>query len=177
MLLNDRQIIELVEKEKLIDPFINHKVKTGLSYGLEPFGYSIRLANTFKVYADHVAIIDPLEKQEMIEIVADSYVLQPQTVVLGMSLEYFRLPSNVSMMLDGKSSYYRTGVRLNCTLADAKWSGNYTIAITNNGDRPVRLHANQGIGQALFFQGDEPLAVYSGKYNGTTRPTESIMWS
>lgn len=175
-LLNDRQIAELVEKEKMIDPFIDHKVKEGLSYGLEPFGYSIRLGNIFKVYGDTVKVIDPLEKQDMVEIIADSYILQPQTLVLGVSLEYFRLPLTVSMMLDGKSSYYRTGIRLNCTLADAGWHGNYTIAITNNGDLPVKLHAYKGIGQALFFQGEEPLSVYTGKYNGTTKPTEAIMW-
>ena len=45
MILNDKQIKKLVEKEGMIDPFVDKLVHNGISHGLGTFGYDIRCGN------------------------------------------------------------------------------------------------------------------------------------
>ena len=49
MLLNDKQIKEMQELHGVLTPFVDHKVKEGLSYGLGCHGYDIRIDKEFLI--------------------------------------------------------------------------------------------------------------------------------
>ena len=62
----------------------------------------------------------------------------------------------------------RTGVLVNVTPFEPEWEGFVTVSIANTTPVPVRIFANEGLCQVLFFQSDEPCEVSykdrKGKY-------------
>ena len=68
----------------------------------------------------------------------------------------------------GKSTYARAGVLVNVTPFEPEWEGFVTVSIANTLPLPVRVYANEGLCQVLFFQSDEPCGVSykdrKGKY-------------
>ena len=49
MILNDKQIKELAEKEEMISPFVSESISKGISHGLNSFGYDLRCGSEFKI--------------------------------------------------------------------------------------------------------------------------------
>ena len=165
MLLNDKEIKKLAVEKKMLEPFVDHKVQGKLSYGLDPFGYTIRLSNEFK-YFKEIEMFDPLLDNEkfLADVEGDVFLLSPGSFVLGRSVEYFRMPPDVTGIAFTKSSYARLGIFANITTIDAGWEGFLTIEVANLGSNPVKLYANKGIAQIHFFKGKVPENSYSGKY-------------
>ena len=48
MILNDKQITLLAEKQQMISPFENNSVSKGISHGLNSFGYDLRCKSYLK---------------------------------------------------------------------------------------------------------------------------------
>ena len=97
-----------------------------------------------------------------------SYPLPPGGYVLGRTVEYLRIPRKVLTLATGKSTYARAGVLVNVTPFEPEWEGFPTISIANTTPVPVRIYANEGICQVLFFESDEACEVSyrdrKGKY-------------
>lgn len=68
------------------------------------------------------------------------------------------------------STYARCGIIINVTPLEPEWEGYVTIEISNTTPLPARIYANEGIGQVLFLESDEPCEVSyadkKGKYQG-----------
>ena len=68
----------------------------------------------------------------------------------------------------GKSTYARSGIIINVTPLEPEWEGHVTISISNTAPFPVRLYANEGIGQVVFLRAAEvcetSYADKKGKY-------------
>jgi deoxycytidine triphosphate deaminase len=62
------------------------------------------------------------------------------------------------------------GIIINVTPLEPEWEGYVTIEISNTTPLPARIYANEGIGQVLFLESDEPCetsyADKKGKYQG-----------
>jgi len=168
MLLNDKQIKELVKKKEMIVLFVDHKEEGKLSYGLDPYGYTLRLSNEFAYFENNInQPLNPLSEDihNTIKYIAtDRYLLKPKEVVLGKSIEYIDMPKNVTGFAYTKSTYARLGVFANITTIDAGWEGFLTIEIANLGKNPVYIIANRGIAQIHFIKGEEANSKYNGKY-------------
>lgn len=177
-ILNDKKIAGLVHSHEMISPFSPVKVRnTGeISYGLQSYGYDIRLADEFKILPDDLPLdtfIDPKNFNDSIfeHITTKDIFVPPNSMVLARSLEYMRMPRNVTGIVMGKSTYARCGIITNFTPLEAGWDGHITIEISNTTPLPVRIYANEGIAQVLFFMGDDPGLDYSqtgGTYQGQT---------
>jgi dCTP deaminase len=87
-------------------------------------------------------------------------------------VEYLRIPRDVLTLCTGKSTYARAGILVNITPFEPEWEGYPTIAIANTTRVPVKIYANEGLCQVLFFQSDEPCEVSyadrKGKYQAQT---------
>jgi len=100
VILNDKQIIELCE-QGMITPFLREKISHGvISYGLSSYGYDIRIANKFKVFTNvYSTVVDPknFDPRTMVDVVSeDSVLIPPNSFALGMSIEYFRMPADLT---------------------------------------------------------------------------------
>jgi dCTP deaminase len=165
----------------MIEPFEPAQVRGGvISYGLSSYGYDIRLAGEFKrlaVAGLEDVVLDPkaIDAGTFTDLSAEAIDLAPQTFVLGRTVEYFRIPSQVLTLCVGKSSYARCGVVVNVTPFEPGWEGYATLCIANVGPRSVRLYAGEGIAQVVFFESDEACEVtYAdkrGKYQAQRNVT------
>ncbi|MFU2158047.1 dCTP deaminase [Caldisericum sp. AR60] len=181
-LKSDKWIKEKAIKEKMIEPFVDHLESHGvISYGLSSYGYDMRIANEFKVFTGAIgketAIVDPkkFDKDLLQDYVGDFVIIPPNSYVLGKSVEYFRIPKNVHCIVLGKSTYARSGIIVNITPLESGWNGFVTIEISNATPLPVKVYANEGIAQVLFFEGDEACEVSYEDRHGKYQNQEGII--
>ncbi len=173
----DWQIIDSSTWLKMIEPFEPKQVKEVngqrvISYGLSSFGYDMRVANEFKIFSastGQLTVIDPkaIEEKALVDYVGGYCIIPPNSFALARSVEYFRMPANVTGIVLGKSTYARCGIVTNFTPLESGWEGFVTIEISNTTPVPVKVYANEGIAQCLFFGGEFPLVTYAdrkGKY-------------
>jgi dCTP deaminase len=100
---------------------------------------------------------------------APHFKIPPNEFVLCRSLEYFRIPKDVLCVVVGKSTYARCGLIVNTTPLEPGWEGHVTIELSNTAPLPIRVYANEGIAQVLFFRGRPAAKNYAdklGKYQG-----------
>ncbi len=170
----DQWIMRMAKDKNMIVPFAREQIKkNNISFGLSSFGYDIRLASEFKLFnPPQDIIIDPKRIQENVfrSIKADMCTIAANSFVLARSLEYFRIPGNVLGIVVGKSTYARCGILVNVTPLEPSWEGFLTISISNTSPRPVKIYADEGIAQVLFFESDEKCNLSyrqrQGKYQG-----------
>jgi dCTP deaminase len=181
----DRWIRQMAEDKGMIEPFVPHLVQEGvISYGLSSYGYDLRLADEWRIPRVAPAPVPQLDPKAMpkgffTELQADMFDLAPGTYVLGRTVEYLRIPADVLTLCTGKSSYARCGILVNVTPFEPGWEGFATLCIANLGGHSVRLHAGEGIAQALFFRSDEPCetsyADRAGRYQAQKGITAARM--
>lgn len=162
----------------MIMPYLAEAVRDGvISYGPSSYGYDIRVADDFKIFTNvNTTVVDPknFDANSFVEFQGEICTIPPNSFVLARSIEYMRMPRNVTGILLGKSTYSRCGIVTNFTPLEAGWEGHITIEISNTTPLPARIYANEGIAQALFFEADENcLESYAdraagsgGKYQG-----------
>lgn len=170
---SDRWIIEMARSHQMIHPFSENQVRSGISFGVSSYGYDFSLADEFKVLDPGATdVIDPKNSGSAVflDVKAESILIPANSFVLGRSREYFKIPRNVITICFGKSTYARSGVIVNVTPFEPEWEGFATVSLANTAPRPVRLYANEGVGQILFLQADELCQVSyrdkKGKYQG-----------
>lgn len=188
MIKSDLWLRRMAEEHQMITPFLPELVREVKGYkiisaGASSYGYDMRLADDgFRIFSSvYGSEIDPkhFDENSLIEpeirTAQDGskyYLLPPHHYGLGVTVETFKMPRNVTGIALGKSTYARAGLLVNTTPLEAGWTGRLVVEIANLANLPLRVYVNEGIGQILFFQSDEECAVsYSdrdGKYQGQT---------
>jgi dCTP deaminase len=116
----------------------------------------------------HIYHNETIERHDEDNDADESYFILPaHSYALGVSVEQFNMPRNVTSICLGKSTYARCGILINVTPLESEWKGYLTIEISNISPSPCRIYLNEGIAQLLFFQGNEPKTSYNdrkGKY-------------
>ena len=183
----------MAEEHQLIQPFEASLVRESggrriISAGASSYGYDMRLADDgFRVFSPiHGREIDPkkFDDDSLVEPplrTADDgsryYLMPPHSYALGVTVETFRMPRNVTGICMCKSTYARAGLMLNTTPLEAGWTGRLVIELGNLADLPLRVYVNEGIGQVLFFESNEDCDTSyddrGGKYQGQTGLTYS----
>src|SRR2546423_11949554 len=115
----DRWIRHMAETQGMIEPFSSAQVAKGtISYGLSSYGYDLRLADEFKIFAPPpLQVIDPksIPPEYYRDYRALTCDIPPNGYVLGRTLEYLRIPRDILTLCVGKSTYARAGVLINVT--------------------------------------------------------------
>lgn len=149
-----------------------------LSYGTSSFGYDVTLSDEFRIFTNiNSTIIDPLNFDEkcLQEFKGDVCIIPPNSYILAVTREFFDIPRNVMVICVGKSTYARCGAIVNVTPIEPGFKGHVVIEISNATNLPMKIYANQGIAQFLFFESDEDCetsyADKGGKYQGQTGVT------
>ena len=172
---SDKWIKEHASKG-MIEPFVGGQMSEGvISFGVSSYGYDMRVADEFKIFTNvHSTIVDPknFSERSFVNFKGQECIIPPNSFALGKSVEYFRIPRNVLCVVLGKSTYARAGIIVNVTPLEPSWEGYVTIEISNTTPLPVKVYANEGIAQVLFFESDEECAVSyrdkKGKYQEQT---------
>lgn len=155
----------------------------------------IRLGTEFIVFRrTKYSILDVLDEtkeslesrigkyQEKVYItIGEKLILHPQQLVLGCTLEYFRLPNDLIGEVIGRSSWGRLGLVISAaTLVHPSFAGVITLELANEGDAPIALYPGVRIAQLVFHKFtnikelDEELL--NTKYIGAIGPSFSKLY-
>lgn len=144
-----------------------------LSWGLSSFGYDVRLDRDFRIFTNvNSKIIDPHNFDEgcYVRHLGDEVIIPPNGFILGLTVEYIRVPRDVLVICLGKSTLARCGAIVNVTPLEPEWEGKVVIEISNTTSLPLKIYANEGVAQFLFLKGDRACrtsyADRLGKYQG-----------
>lgn len=175
-LLNDLQIQKLAENDILF-PFVGEKQRSlgdgtsAISFGLSQAGYDIRLsAGEFLVFNETILDAKSMSNGQKATLHGDAtsasqwYILPPHCHGLGTSLELISMPNDIFAFGQGKSTYARCGLISNITPLEPGWSGHLTMCFVNPTPFPIKLYANEGIAQLVFFAIEEVGRAYEGAY-------------
>jgi dCTP deaminase len=95
------------------------------------------------------------------------YMMPAYSSALGVTVERFAIPHDVTGIAMAKSTYARVGLVCTITPLEPGWQGYLTMELANHTPYPVKVYANEGIAQILFHRGDECNTTYAdrgGKY-------------
>ncbi len=168
---SDRWIRRMAEQSGMIEPFDATLVREVggrriISAGASSYGYDMRLAaDGLRVFSPiHGREIDPknFDDESLVEPPIRTtddgsryYLMPPHSYALGVTVETFKMPRNVTGIAVGKSTYARAGLLVNTTPLEAGWTGRLVVELANLADLPLRVYVGEGIGQVLFFESDE----------------------
>lgn len=168
-------------QKDMIVPFSPELVKTEgmkkiISYGISSFGYDLRLADEYKVFTNTYAdvIVDPknFDSRAFVDVKGLGYcIIPPNSFALAKTMEYIKMPRNVTGLVTCKSSYARCGIISPSCVLEANWEGVVTIEISNTTPLPAKVYSFEGFVQVLFFEGEPCEISYAdrdGKYQGQT---------
>lgn len=179
MLKNDKWIKTQIEKGNITSANPELIYKGVISYGVSSFGYDVALGPKLmcrkQASGDH---IDPkfIHPDDWHQVNLDDscrsnyYDVPPYSFVLGHSVEYFKIPRNITGLVFPKSTYARCGLNCFQTVLEAGWEGQITLEFANNTPSFIRLYIGEGCAQVLFLEGEPPKCSYderNGKYQGS----------
>lgn len=122
-----------------VTPFCERTVSNGMTYGLGPAGYDVRLAETI--------------------------VLSPGAFTLGSTIERFDMPADMLGVVHDKSTWARRGVFVQNTVIEPGWRGYLTLEITFHSGVTTAIPAGAPIAQIVFHRLEAPTdQPYAGKY-------------
>lgn len=136
----------------LVSPFAEQAVSDGLTYGLGPCGYDIRIA--------------------------EAVLMEPgrHGVWLASAMEHLSLPADLMAVVHDKSTWARRGLFLQNTVIEPGWHGHLTLELTWHGEDQLYIKPGTPIAQVVFHRLDEPTdRPYRGRYQGQPpHPVEAI---
>ena len=179
--LPDHWIAIMAKTRRMIDPFAPGRARKGrISYGTSSYGYDFRLADEFKVPVfEDIPYLDPkgLNQLHFQDHSARSCLIPARSFILGRSLEYFRIPRNVLVLCQGKSTYARCGVIVNVTPLEPEWEGFITISLVNTAPVPVKVYAGEGIGQVVMLRAEDECSTSYADRRGKYQAQKNIQVS
>ncbi len=172
MILSDVTLREKLDRGELV-------VEPLEDYLIRPASIDLRLGTHFlKVDENDFEIIrldDPIKylKMEM-----DEIIIPPMSFLLATTMEYIKLPQDLTAFVEGRSSIGRIGLFVeNAGWVDPGFEGELTLELYNANRQPIRLIAGRRICQLVFAQMDRPAsAPYRGKYQGQRKPMGSRIY-
>lgn len=84
-----------------------------------------------------------------------------------MSLEYFRIPPNITVLGRRKTTYSSIGISVNVSSINPGWEGRLRIHIANVNSAPVRIYGEQGILYLEFSETDGTCEMPYDRLPGT----------
>ena len=130
---------QTIRRLRPVEPFHERTERSGLTYGLGPAGYDVRIAETL--------------------------ILGPGELQLASTLERFNMPTSHLAMVADKSTWARRGLAVQHTVIEPGWRGYLTLELTNHSTVPIKLTTGDPIAQIIFHQLDQPTDTpYDGRY-------------
>jgi len=169
MILSDKTIKKLLKSGELgVSPLEDMQI--------QPASIDVRLGNSFSIMESSSSGIISMDKPiEYRQIIDDTFLLLPKQFVLATTMEYFRLPDDLTAFVEGRSSIGRMGLFIqNAGWVDPGFEGEITLELFNASDSAIELKTGRRVGQIVFAKLDDKAEhPYRGKYQGQRTATGS----
>jgi dCTP deaminase len=169
MILSDISLREMLANKSLV-------VEPTTPDSIQPASIDCRLGTHFLLIEDnsmHVISMDSEIKYREYE--GDKITLPPHSFLLATTLEYVKLPNDLTAFVEGRSSIGRMGLFIqNAGWVDPGFEGRITLELYNANSLPIQLEAGRRICQLVFCKMDQAtLNPYRGKYQGQQKSVGS----
>jgi dCTP deaminase len=140
-----------IRRRGIFTPFSERTTMHGMTYGLGPAGYDVRIA-------EHV-------------------ILKPGDSILASTIEHFEMPNDLLGMVADKSTWARRFLAVQNTIIEPGWRGHLTLELSNHGSDVLEVLAGMPIAQIILNVLDQPAEnPYAGKYQDQVRgPVAAII--
>lgn len=184
-ILNYEQIIQRlyekdIKKRLVITPLID-EVQIGSGT------VDLRLGNTFILFKSRkIHTIEPPKETEdkireyqekIVYRYGAKFILQPGSFILGSTLEYLKMPSDLLGYIVGRSSWGRLGLIIETSpIVEPCFLGVLTFELSNLGTIPIAIYPGSRIAQISFHKSDSRKLedcmkkFLSSKYSLATAP-------
>jgi dCTP deaminase len=169
VILSDRTLKQLIQSGELEVRPLNEE-------SIQPASIDCRLGDHFLVVEDRqMNTIDLNSEIIYRQINGPAITVPPHSFLLATTMEYIRLPHNLTAFVEGRSSIGRIGLFIqNAGWVDPGFEGQITLELYNANSLPIRLEAGRRICQLVFCRMDQAAAApYQGKYQGQMNATGS----
>jgi dCTP deaminase len=193
-ILNETQILK-----RLVDPDMERRIViTPLIKPEEQFGpnsIDLRLGSDFQVMRrtnlTHLNLIqeeaslahDLRRSVDYVKAtVTEPFILHPGEFALASTLEFIKVPLDLSARLEGRSTWGRLGLQIHATagFVDPGFTGILTFELSNVSLVPLPLYPGVRIAQICFFQGERTNLPYTqkrySKYSGKASTASSAFF-
>ena len=115
------------------------------------------------------------KSQEVIRVnLGEPFILHPQQPTLASTLEYVRLPDNLTGIVASRSSWNRLFVQVAPASIFPGFAGVITLTLLNHGDTPIVLRPGFRIAQLMFYKLVSP-ARHESRYGTATGASASMI--
>lgn len=168
MILSGPEILKRLGSDIVIQPYQKDL--------LNPNSYNLCLHNELMVYTNLPLDMKKPNPTKMITIPETGYLLEPQKLYLGRTLEYTET-YNLVPMLEGRSSIGRLGMFVHITagFGDVGFKGYWTLEILVT--HPLIIYPNVQICQIFYHTIEGKIVEYkSGKYQENKGIQPSLLY-
>lgn len=169
MILSDKTIAEMIKNKKLsINPLTENQI--------QPASVDLRLGTSYLKIKEHQVGFMSLDQEiEYEHFENDEVIIPPHSFLLATTMEYVKLPDNLTAFVEGRSSIGRMGLFIqNAGWVDPGFEGQITLELYNANRLPIKLIKGWRICQLVFAQMDQFAEhPYKGKYQGQLNATGS----
>jgi dCTP deaminase len=162
MILSDETLREmLADKRIVVDPIEPYQV--------QPASIDLRLGRHFlKIDENTLESLSLDSELPYVKIEKEEIIIPPHSFLLATTVEFIRIPANVTAFVEGRSSIGRMGLFIqNAGWVDPGFEGNITLELFNANRLPLRLSSGRRICQIVFaFMDKATRTPYAGKYQG-----------
>ena len=139
-----------IRKRGIFTPFHERTAAHGMTFGLGPAGYDVRIA--------------------------EGMTLKPGASALASTIEHFNMPDDLLGRVADKSTWARRFLAVQNTIIEPGWRGYLTLELSNHGTEALRIERGMPIAQIILEVLDEPAErPYEGKYQDQpARPVAAI---
>jgi dCTP deaminase len=148
MVLSDRDIKKAIKDKELV---FKPKLKNGQ---IGPASIDLRLGNTFKVFhVEKLSLLDvkkglPKDFTKTYKLRGESFILHPNGFILASTVESIKVPRNMVVRVEGKSSLARMGILVHTAgFVDPGFEGDLTLEISNQSNLAIALYPGMYICQ------------------------------
>lgn len=165
MILSDKTLQDLVYKQGLVQ--VNDKFT---SDQIQPGSIDCRLGDDFRIIDPNHRIQEFGKEVHYFKLEQEyddgSVLISPRQFMLATTEEYFKLPSNLTAFVEGRSSIGRMGLCVqNAGWVDPGFEGKITLELYNESPNYIKLTPGQRVCQMVFAYLDQDCQnPYNGKY-------------
>ncbi len=169
MILSDKTLRRMIEnKELVVEPLTPESI--------QPASIDCRLGTHYLTIEDfNMKSIEMDSEIKYREYEGDTITIAPHTFLLATTMEYVKLPNDLTAFVEGRSSIGRLGLFIqNAGWVDPGFEGTITLELYNANSLPITLKAGRRICQLVFCKMDQAAQnPYRGKYQGQKKSVGS----
>lgn len=168
MILSGKEIGSRIGDEIIIDPYDKNK--------LNPNSYNLSLHDELLVYDDLPLDMKKENRSKKLSIPRDGFLLEPERLYLGRTIEYTET-HNLVPMLEGRSSVGRLGLFIHVTagFGDVGFKGFWTLEIFCI--QPIKIYSGVEVCQIYYHTIEGEYEEYSsGKYQNNKGIQPSLLY-